>query len=43
MGKLVLIWIVWLGLVFWWLSPQIDAVKTQVEEHNKQIEKMINE
>ena len=41
--KIVLIWIIWLALVFYWLSPEITAVKDRVAEHNAQIEKALNE
>ena len=43
MWKPMLIWIVWLALVFYWLSPEIESVKNKVDEHNKQIERIINE
>jgi len=41
--RILLIWIFWLALVIWWLSPEIASVKDRVAEHNVQIEKMINE
>ena len=41
--KLVIIWIIWLALVLWWLSPSFEGVRDRVVEHNAQIEKMINE
>jgi len=41
--KLALIWIVWLALVFYWLSPEISAVKDKVAEHNAQIERTLKE
>ena len=41
--RILLIWIFWLALVIWWLSPEIASVKDRVAEHNAQIEKMINE
>ena len=43
MWKVAVIWIVWLALVFYWLSPEIASVKDRVAEYNAQIEKMINE
>jgi len=41
--KILLIWIVWLGLVLYWLTPEMNAVKDKINEHNAQIEKIINE
>jgi hypothetical protein len=39
----VLIWIFWLALVFWWLTPEIDSIKDRVAEHNAQIQKALEE
>jgi hypothetical protein len=41
--RVALIWIIWLALVVWWLSPGFDDVRDNVSEHNTQIEKTINE
>jgi hypothetical protein len=41
--KILLIWIVWLALVLWWLSPDFEGVRNRVEEHNKQIQKALEE
>ena len=41
--KVVLIWIVWLALVLWWLTPEMNAVKDQINEHNEQIKRSLNE
>jgi hypothetical protein len=41
--KIALIWIVWLALVLWWLSPEFETVRDKVSEHNAQIEKTFNE
>jgi hypothetical protein len=41
--KVALIWIIWLALVVWWLSPEVDDIRDNVTEHNTQIERTINE
>jgi predicted Holliday junction resolvase-like endonuclease len=41
--KILLIWIVWLALVFYWLSPEVESVRNKVTEHNKQIQKALEE
>ena len=41
--KVALIWIVWLGLVLYWLTPEMNAVKDKINEHTAQIEKTFNE
>ena len=41
--KIALIWIVWLALVLWWLSPEIETVRDKVSEHNAQIERALHE
>ena len=41
--KVVVIWIVWLGLVLYWLTPEMNAVKDRINEHIAQIERTINE
>ena len=41
--KVVLIWIVWLALVLWWLTPEMNAVKDKINEHNEQIKRALNE
>jgi hypothetical protein len=38
-----LTWGVWLVLVIWWLSPQVQGVRDKVSEHNAQIQRQINE
>ena len=41
--KVVLIWIVWLALVLWWLTPEMNSVKDRINEHNEQIKRAFNE
>jgi len=41
--RVAVIWIVWLALVLWWLSPNIENVKNKVADHNAQIERALNE
>jgi hypothetical protein len=41
--KILLIWVVWLALVLWWLTPEMNAVKDKINAHNAQIERIINE
>jgi len=41
--KVAIIWIIWLALVVWWLSPEVDDIRERVTEHNTQIERTINE
>jgi hypothetical protein len=41
--RVVVIWCVWLALVLWWLTPEMNAVKDQINEHNEQIKRTINE
>jgi predicted Holliday junction resolvase-like endonuclease len=41
--KILLIWVVWLALVLWWLTPEMNAVKDKINAHNAQIEKALNE
>jgi len=41
--KIVLIWVCWLALVLWWLTPEMNAVKDKINEHNEQIRRAINE
>ena len=41
--KVAIIWIIWLALVVWWLSPEVDDIRDNVTEHNTQIERTINE
>jgi len=38
-----LVWVVWLALVIWWLSPEVDGIKNKVTEHNAQIERALKE
>jgi hypothetical protein len=41
--KVVVIWIVWLALVLWWLTPEMNSVKDRINEHNEQIKRALNE
>ena len=41
--KVVLIWIVWLALVLWWLTPEMNSIKDNINEHNEQIKRALNE
>jgi hypothetical protein len=41
--RVALIWIVWLGLVLYWLTPEMNEIKDKINEHNAQIERTINE
>jgi hypothetical protein len=41
--KVVVIWIVWLGLVLYWLTPELNHVRDQINEHNEQIKRALNE
>ena len=41
--RVVVIWCVWLALVLWWLTPEMNAVKDRINEHNEQIKRIINE
>ena len=41
--RVILIWAAWLALVLYWLTPEMNSVKDKINEHNKQIERMINE
>jgi hypothetical protein len=41
--KIALIWIVWLALVLWWLTPEMNGIKDNINEHNAQIKRIINE
>jgi hypothetical protein len=41
--KVVVIWCVWLALVLWWLTPEMNSVKDRINEHNEQIKRIINE
>jgi hypothetical protein len=41
--KVALIWIVWLGLVLYWLTPEMNEIKDNINEHNKQIKRSLNE
>ena len=38
-----LAWVVWLVLVLIWLSPEVESVRNKVTEHNKQIQKTLEE
>ena len=41
--RVALIWIVWLALVLWWLTPEMNSVKDRINEHNEQIKRALNE
>jgi len=41
--KVALIWIIWLGLVLYWLTPELNEIKDNINEHTAQIEKTFNE
>jgi hypothetical protein len=41
--KVALIWLVWLALVLWWLTPEMNEIKDNINKHNAQIEKTFNE
>lgn len=41
--RVAIIWIIWLALVVWWLSPEMNEIKDNINEHNTQIERTINE
>jgi hypothetical protein len=41
--KVAIIWIVWLGLVLYWLTPEMNEIKDKINEHATQIERTINE
>jgi len=41
--RVALIWIVWLALVLWWLTPELNAVKDKINERGAQIERTLNE
>ena len=41
--KVILIWAAWLALVLYWLTPEMNAVKDKINEHNAQIERILNE
>lgn len=41
--KNIIIWIVWLALVLVWLTPDLNHVRDQLNEHNEQIKRSLNE
>ena len=41
--KVAIIWCVWLGLVLYWLTPEMNSVKDRINEHNEQIKRSLNE
>ena len=43
MWKTVLIWVVWLGLVLYWLTPEMNTIKDKINQHNTEIRKIIEE
>ena len=41
--KIILIWAVWLALVLYWLTPELNHVRDQINTHNEQIKKVLEE
>lgn len=41
--KNILIWALWLALVLWWLTPSLNHVRDQINEHNAVIKKALEE
>ena len=41
--KIILIWVMWLALVLWWLTPELNSVRDKINEHNQQIQKALEE
>jgi hypothetical protein len=41
--RVAVIWIIWLGLVLYWLTPELNEIKDNINEHTAQIERTINE
>jgi hypothetical protein len=41
--RVTVIWIVWLALVLWWLTPELNHVKDKINERSTQIERTLNE
>jgi len=41
--KVALIWLVWLALVLWWLTPEMNEIKDNINKHNAQIERALHE
>jgi hypothetical protein len=41
--RVVVIWCVWLGLVLYWLTPEMNSIKDNINEHNEQIKRALNE
>ena len=39
----VAIWILWLVLFCWWLTPEVNHVKDQINQHNAEIKKALEE
>ena len=41
--RIILIWGIWLALVLWWLTPELNHIKDKINEHNTQIERVLHE
>lgn len=41
--KNIIIWIVWLALVLIWLTPDLNHVRDNINKHNEQIKRSLNE
>jgi hypothetical protein len=41
--RVAIIWIIWLALVVWWLSPEMNEIKDNINAHNTQIERTLHE
>ena len=42
MTKAIIV-VVWVGLLAWWLSPEVVSVRNKIDEHNAQIQKALEE
>ena len=41
--RIIVIWAIWLALVLWWLTPELNHVRDQINEHNVAIKKALEE
>lgn len=39
----VAIWIIWLALFCWWLTPEVNHVKDQINQHNAEVQKALQD
>ena len=39
--RVAIIWIIWLALVVWWLSPEVDDIRDNVKNNYENIKKTI--